>query len=303
MKTLLPLPNEEIAFHNNHRLISFKPPSLAAFCMMGSDSPAMQNPVICPHTRSFPGKSASIGPRLVFKQTTRTGNVIPTSTSPMCRNLSTRITVAITGLALCLFLAASTPVRGQVRESAPPQPKSTFAPHPQQQQSVRARPNANKPAPNNRPADEHLPEWMSRHSNLTPEQQQKALQAEPGFNLYPPQTQQRLLDRLAQLNAMPPEKRQRLLEHNEWMEHLTPPQRQQVRVALKQLLDLPPDQRRYVDRTFRGLRELSPPQRQAVLNSERFNHLTDAQRASLNSLMQVEPLLPPPYDAEATPVP
>jgi hypothetical protein len=68
---------------------------------------------------------------------------------------------------------------------------------------------------------------------------------------------------------------------------------------MKQLADLPPDQRRYVARTFRGLRELPPAQRQAVLNSERFAHLTDAQRASLNSLMQVEPLLPPPYDATA----
>jgi hypothetical protein len=218
----------------------------------------------------------------------------------MCCNLPTRATAAIAGFVL--FLAASTPVLAQNRQSAPP-PPSTFAPHAQQQQPPRTRPAVNKPAPNNRPADEHLPEWMSRHSNLTPEQQQKALRAEPGFNLYPPQTQQRLLDRLAELNTMPPEKRQRLLEHNEWMEHLTPPQRHQLDAAVKQLTALPPDQRRYVARTFRGLRELSPTQRQTVLNSERFNHLTDAQRASLNSLLQVEPLMPPPYDAEATPVP
>jgi len=273
--------------------------------MMGNDPSTMQSPVLCSNTRSFSGKPTSIASWLVFKQTTGTDNVVPASTSSMCCILPTRATVAIAGFALCLLVAASAPVSGQMRQTAPPPPGGTFAPHPQQQQQPppRTRPNANKPALNNRPADEHLPEWMSRHSNLTPDQQQKALQAEPGFSLYPPQTQQRLIDRLAQLNAMPPEKRQRLLEHNEWMEHLTPPQRQQVRAALKQLLDLPPDQRRYVDRTFRGLRELSPPQRQAVLNSERFNHLTDAQRASLNSLMQVEPLLPPPYDAEATPVP
>ena len=150
-----------------------------------------------------------------------------------------------------------------------------------------------------KPNGEHLAEWMNRHSNLTPEQQQKALESEPGFKDLPPQTQQRMREHLAELNAMPPAQRQRLLEHNEWMEHLSPPQQKQVRAAMKQLADLPPDQRRYVARTFRGLRELPPAQRQAVLNSERFAHLTDAQRASLNSLMQVEPLLPPPYDATA----
>ena len=102
---------------------------------------------------------------------------------------------------------------------------------------------------------------------------------------------------------MSPENRQRLLERNEWLEHLTPAQRNQFLGAMKQLRDLPPDQRVYVNRTFRGLRELSPAQRQAVLNSDRFNHLTDAQRATLNSLMQVEPLMPPPYDAGQPPQP
>jgi hypothetical protein len=146
---------------------------------------------------------------------------------------------------------------------------------------------------------EHLEEWMEHHSNLTPEQQQKALEAEPGFNQLPPVVQQRQLNMLARLNAMAPQKRQRLLERNEWIEHLTPPQREQVRAVMKQLSELPPDQRRYVDRTFYGLRELPPSQRRAVLNSERFGNLTEAQRASLNSLLEIEPLIPPPYEGPA----
>jgi hypothetical protein len=148
-----------------------------------------------------------------------------------------------------------------------------------------------------KPSGEHLPEWINQHKNLTPEEQQKALEKEPGFRELPPQTQQRMRDQLSKLNSMTPEKRQRLLEHNEWLEHLTPPQRTQFNSAMRQLRELPPDQRVYVARTFRGLRELSPAQRQAVLSSERFNHLTDAQRTTLNSLMQVEPLMPPPYDS------
>jgi len=176
-------------------------------------------------------------------------------------------------------------------QMAPPQPGSA------------AVPVERRPRPAAKPNGVHLEEWLDRHSNLTPDQQQKALANEPGFKELPAQTQQRFRERLAQLDAMTPLQRERLLDHNEAMERLTPAQRAQVDAAMKQLGALPPDQRRYVARTFRGLRELAPAQRQAVLNSDRFNHLTDAQRASLNSLLQVEPFMPPPYDAEAQPNP
>lgn len=150
---------------------------------------------------------------------------------------------------------------------------------------------------------EHLAEWMAQHKDLSPQQQQQALEKEPGFHDLPPQTQQRMRDRLTELNSMTPEQRQRILDRNEAMEHLNPDQRAQVRGAMKQLADLPQDQRRYVARTFRGLRELSPAQRENVLNSDRFDHLTPEQRSALTSLMKVEPLLPPPYDSGAKSAP
>ena len=215
--------------------------------------------------------------------------------------LPNRAGTTLAGIALCLSIAAL----AQGRHSPPPAPPhfSSPAPAPQNSNSSAAEHSGGSSAPIERrspnavkPTGEHLPEWMNQHKNLTPEQQQQALEKEPGFRDLPPQTQQRMRDLLKRLNAMPPEKRQRLLEHNEWLEHLTPTQRSQFDGAMKQLRDLPPDQRVYVNRTFRGLRELSPAQRQTVLNSDRFNHLTDAQRAALNSLMQVEPLMPPPYD-------
>src|SRR5271154_5202863 len=80
-----------------------------------------------------------------------------------------------------------------------------------------------------KPNQEHLAQWMDRHSNLPLAEQQKELEKEPGFRDLPPQTQQRMRDRLTQLNNMPPEQRRRILERTEVMEHLTPPQRQQVR--------------------------------------------------------------------------
>ena len=85
-----------------------------------------------------------------------------------------------------------------------------------------------------RPNQEHLAQWMDRHSNMPLPEQQRALENEPGFRDLPPQTQQRMRDRLTQLNGMTPEQRRRILERTEDMEHLTPPQRQQVRSALEQ---------------------------------------------------------------------
>ena len=140
---------------------------------------------------------------------------------------------------------------------------------------------------------EHLAQWMERHSNLPLADQQRALENEPGFRELPAQTQQRMRDRLTQLNNMPPEQRRRILERTEVMEHLTPPQRQQVRVAMQQLGALPEDRRRLVARAFRDLREMPVPQRQTMLNSDRFRgQFSDQERTTLSHLLAVEPYLP-----------
>jgi hypothetical protein len=134
---------------------------------------------------------------------------------------------------------------------------------------------------------------MNRHSNLPLDQQQRALENEPGFRQLPPQTQQHLRNRLSQLNGMPPEQRRRLIERNEAMERLTPPQRQQVIGVMQQLGALPQDRRRLVAHAFRDLREMPPSQRQSVLNSDRFRGQFSAQeRGTLSQLLEVEPYLP-----------
>ncbi len=97
--------------------------------------------------------------------------------------------------------------------------------------------------PNGRRGGEHLPEWMEQHRG-TLEQQQAALDREPGFKELPLQTQMQMHQRLAQLNAMTPEMRARTLAHAEAMERLNPAQRSQVRGAMEQLGSLPMDQRR-----------------------------------------------------------
>jgi hypothetical protein len=140
---------------------------------------------------------------------------------------------------------------------------------------------------------EHLAQWMDRHSNLPLKEQQEALENEPGFKDLPAQTQQRMRDRLTQLNNMSPEQRRRILERTEAMEQLTPTQRQQVRGALQQFNGLPTDRRRLVARAFRDLREMPQPQRQEILNSDRFRgQFSDQERNTLSSLLAVEPYLP-----------
>ncbi len=200
----------------------------------------------------------------------------------------TRSALLVAALAVTL---ARIPAQSARPPAATPAPKSNLAPIQRHQH------------PNVRPTGEHLAEWMNSHKHLTPPQQQEALAREPGFSSLPPSTQQRMRDRLKQLDAMPPEKRQHILERNEAVEHMSSEQRVEVGNAMRQLAALPRDQSRYVARTFRGLRELTPEQRQNVLNSDRFSNLTEAQRATLNSLLKVEPLLPPPYDGAANPPP
>jgi hypothetical protein len=141
------------------------------------------------------------------------------------------------------------------------------------------------------PRGDHLAEWMDKHRNLTPQQQQQALASEPGFRELPPQTQQREMQRLAQLNSMAPQQRQRILTQNEYVERMNPQQREQFRGTMQQLGMLPPDQRHIVSSAFRQLRNLPPNQRMAAASRIPLN---DAQRSTLFNLIRIEPMLPPP---------
>ncbi|RZU40451.1 DUF3106 domain-containing protein [Edaphobacter modestus] len=137
---------------------------------------------------------------------------------------------------------------------------------------------------------EHLLQWMDRHSNLPPDQQQKALEHEPGFRDLPAETQQRMRDRLTQLNNMNPDRRRRWLERNEAIARLTPPQRQQVRDAMHEFGSLPSDRRHQVARAFHELRDVPVPQRQALLNSDRYRgQFSDQEFGALSGLLSIEP--------------
>lgn len=139
---------------------------------------------------------------------------------------------------------------------------------------------------------EHLAQWLNQHQGMTLEQQERALEQEPGFQELPTPTQQRMRGRLAQLNEMSPTQRKRIIERTEAMERLTLPQRLQVRGAMQQLSLLPLEERKAVSRSFRELRQLPPSQRMAAMYNLRYSSLNLAQRAALTRLLQVAPMLP-----------
>ena len=149
---------------------------------------------------------------------------------------------------------------------------------------------------------EHLAQWMNQHAGLTPEQQQTALEREPGFHDLPTQTQQRMRERLSQLDSMPPAQRSRVIQRTEAMERLTPDQRGEVRHAMSQLSDLPPERRHAVERTFRSMRLLTPQQQSVYLQNPAVRGaFSEREFVALNSLIGVSPLLPHTAPSQAPP--
>ncbi len=139
----------------------------------------------------------------------------------------------------------------------------------------------------------HLGQWLQRHSNMPPQQQERALQNEPGFNRLNPEMQQKLMNRLRQINRMPPNQRQRTLDHIEAMERLTPQMRQEVRTSVQDFHALPEDRQRLVRKAFRDLREYPPEQRSALMNSGQFQaQFTPHERTILGNILAVEPYQP-----------
>ena len=136
----------------------------------------------------------------------------------------------------------------------------------------------------------HLGTWLQRHGNLSAQQQERALQGEPGFNRLEPDQQQKLLDRLHQINRMPPDQRQRTVDRIEAMEHLSPQMRQQVRSSVQQFHALPADRQRLVKKAFRDLREYPPEQRGVLMNSGQFqSQFSPQERNILGNILVVEP--------------
>jgi hypothetical protein len=146
-----------------------------------------------------------------------------------------------------------------------------------------------------RPGQQHLGDWLDRHQALSPQEKERALQSEPGFNRLAPDQQQRLVQKLRDLNNMRPGERDRTLARAENLERLSPQQRDQVRGAAGQLRYMPMDRQRAVRRAFQDLRNVPPGLRNSELNSPRFaGQFSPEERSVLGNLLTVEPYQPAP---------
>ncbi len=139
----------------------------------------------------------------------------------------------------------------------------------------------------------HLPEWLNKHQNLTPQQRENALRQEPGFNRLPQDQQQRLVNRMHALDSANPQQRQRMLQRNEIFERLNPEQKAGVRGASQAFHQMPADRQGEMRRAFHDLRGIPPEQRQSILNSARFQQqFSPQERTVLGNLLSVEPYQP-----------
>lgn len=177
-------------------------------------------------------------------------------------------------LAIPIMASGRQPPKAPAAKAIPVRPVPRAIPRPQQ---------ANQ---------EHLTQWMERHSNLSLAEQQRALQNEPGFSALPRQVQQRELDQLARLNNMTPQQRGQVLDRTEAIERLSPPQRQEWRNAVQQMNALPIPRRRLVARAVIDLRVMPPEQRERVIASPAFGaQFSDGERQMLHTLLMGEPYI------------
>jgi hypothetical protein len=177
------------------------------------------------------------------------------------------------GAAASLLIAAAPAfARGPGQKSQPYRPA--------QRAETRSQVRAPQPAPAARTAGNgqaqgnlagpHLEQWMESHKNLSPADQERALQQLPGFNYLPAQTQQRYREQLRNLNSMNPEQRSRILSGVEGLERLSPQQQQQWDRSVQQLHSSPVPRRRLMMSAIRDLSMMPAEQREQVIQSPAF---------------------------------
>jgi uncharacterized protein DUF3106 len=141
-------------------------------------------------------------------------------------------------------------------------------------------------------AQRHGGDWLRKNRDLSPADQQKALQNDPQFRKLPPQQQQRLVNRLQNFNSLSPQEQQQRLNRIETWEHLTPQQKSQARQLASQWQQLPTQRKQMMKTAIGDLRGMPPDQRERVLESDRFKGMfSDQERNMLRETTKL-PLAP-----------
>ena len=148
-------------------------------------------------------------------------------------------------------------------------------------------PNAQKPA-------RQTGDWLLRHKDLPPDQQEKLLENDPYFKKLTPQRQAELRERLRKFNSLPPAERERAVRRMQYMASLTQDQRKQIRDANQELQKLPKDRQVMVHKALRHLRTMDKQGREQVYNSDQFKTtFSDQEQTILKDLSEIRPPEPP----------
>jgi hypothetical protein len=148
-------------------------------------------------------------------------------------------------------------------------------------------------APKPYPGQGHAGDWLRRYRGLSPGEQERALQNDPGFRRLSPERQQLLRQRLQHFLSLPPQQQQRMLNRMETWEHLTPGQKQQAREVFGRLRQLPADRQRMVTTAVRDLRAMPPGQREQIIDSNRFKGMFSPEERDIMRGATRLPLAPP----------
>ncbi|HJX84634.1 MAG TPA: DUF3106 domain-containing protein [Candidatus Angelobacter sp.] len=158
--------------------------------------------------------------------------------------------------------------------------------------------NKNHPKADNK--QEHKAgDWLLKNQTLPPDQQEKALENDPGFQKLPPERQAQLKERLRKFNSLPPEERQRAVQRMQFMESLTPQQREQFQQANQQFQGLPENRKLLVRTALRHLRQMDPQGRQQQFQSDQFRNTFSPQEQEL--LKSLSGISPPENPAQEPP--
>jgi hypothetical protein len=138
---------------------------------------------------------------------------------------------------------------------------------------VQGRPAAPNQNHQQREGQAHAGDWLRRYKGLSPGEQDRALQNDPGFRRMSPEQQQRLRQRLHYFSSLPPREQQRIVDNMDRWAHLTPQQKEQARAVFGRMQQLPPERRRMVRTAIRDLSAMPPEQREQIIDSPRFKKM------------------------------
>jgi hypothetical protein len=138
----------------------------------------------------------------------------------------------------------------------------------------------------------HAGDWLRHYRSLSPADQERALQSDPGFRRLSPEQQQLLRQRLQHFTSLPRDQQERVLNRMETWEHLTPGQKQQARELFGRMQKLPADRRRMVRTAIRDLSAMPLEQREQIIDSNRFKGMFSAEERDIMRASSRLPLAP-----------